>query len=567
MKWEFKNSLTEPGVINDFSKKFNIGYVFSSILLNREIDTEEKLRGYISKSLEFVHDPSLLPDVLPACERIIKAISEKEKIVIYGDYDVDGTTSVALLYSFLLQNGANADYYIPDRMTEGYGLNIKAINKISKSGARLLITVDCGITSVGEVELAKAQKMDVIITDHHNCKEKIPAATAVINPKRPDSEYPFSQLAGVGVIFKTVLFLAKRLGQNTKEVFLKYAPLAAVGTVADVVDLRDENRIIVDRGLKCLEDSGFCGIDALLELSNGRSIDSSLISFFLAPRINAAGRMESAKEACELLLCKDTALAKKLAERLDEINRVRQETERKIYEDALSMISSDPDAANQRIIVLAKEGWHHGVIGIVASKITEQFYKPCILLSCRDGIATGSGRSVEGINLFEALSRTESRLTRFGGHALAAGLTLNMSDFEAFKKDINEYIEKACPDIPEKKLSIDCSVQPSFLTLQNANGLKIFEPFGAANEKPVFALFGVSVVSASAIGAEQTHLRLVLDAKGTKINAVGFSLGRLAQNLTPGLAVDVAFNLEVNSYQGNESVQLILKDIKKSERK
>lgn len=567
MKWEFKNSLTEPGVINDFSKKFNIGYVFSSILLNREIDTEEKLKGYISKSLEFVHDPSLLPDILPASERIIKAISEKEKIVIYGDYDVDGTTSVTLLYSFLVQNGANVDYYIPDRMAEGYGLNIKAINKISKSGAKLLITVDCGITSVGEVELAKAQKMDVIITDHHNCKEKIPAATAVINPKRPDSEYPFSQLAGVGVIFKTVLFLAKKLGLNTKEVFLKYAPLAAVGTVADVVDLRDENRIIVDRGLKCLESSGFCGIDALLELSNGRSIDSSLISFFLAPRINAAGRMESAKEACELLLCNDMTLAKKLAERLDEINRVRQETERKIYEEALSLISSDPDISNKRIIVLAKEGWHHGVIGIVASKITEQFYKPCILLACEGNTAKGSGRSVEGINLFDALSHTENRLTRFGGHALAAGLSLNMSDFEAFKKEINEYIEKSCPDIPEKKLSVDCSVQPSFLTLQNAKQLKIFEPFGMANEKPVFALFGASVVSASAIGAEQTHLRLVLDASGTRINAVGFSLGRLAQYLTPGLAVDIAFNLEVNSYQGNESVQLILKDIKKSERK
>lgn len=568
MKWEFRSSLTDPGVINAFSKKFNIGYVFSSILLNRGIDTEEKLKSYISKSLEFVCDPSLLPDVVPACERIIKAISEREKIVIYGDYDVDGTTSVALLYSFLTECGANVDYYIPDRMTEGYGLNIKAINKISKSGTGLLITVDCGITSVGEVELAKAQKMDVIITDHHSCKEKLPAATAVINPKRPDSEYPFSQLAGVGVIFKTVLFIAKKMGLNTKEMFLKYAPLAAIGTVADIVDLRDENRIIVDRGLKYLEHSGFCGIDALLELSGGRSVDSTLISFFIAPRINAAGRMEHAKRACELLLCKDMPTARALAAELDKINRSRQETESKIYEEAVSMISADPDIDGKRIIVLAGEGWHCGVIGIVASKITERFYKPCILLSYDEsGAATGSGRSVEGINLFEALSHTESRLIRFGGHALAAGLSLNMSDFELFKREINEYIEKVCPDIPEKKLLIDCSVQPSFLTLQNAKQLRIFEPFGMANEKPVFALLGTRIASASAVGADGAHLRLAVDVGDKRINAVGFSLGRLAQQLPSGLTVDIAFNLDVNSWQGNEDIQLIIKDIKKSERK
>lgn len=568
IKWEFKNAQLEPDVINEFSKQFNIGYVFSTILLNRGINTEDELKTYISKSLEFVHNPMLLPDIDAACERIISAISKKEKIVIFGDYDVDGITSVSLLYSFLKDNGADVDFYIPDRATEGYGLNIKAINKISKLGTKLLITVDCGITAVGEVELAKAQKMDIIITDHHTCKEKIPNALAVINPKRADSSYPFTQLAGVGVIFKTVLAIAKKMGQNTKDIFLKYVPLAAIGTVADVVDLQSENRIIVDRGIKFLKNSGMCGINALLEVAGNKPIDSTFIAFSIAPRINAAGRMESAKTACELLLSENMETALGLAQKLDKINQRRQLCEKEIYEEALEMISGDSGFENKRIIVLAKKDWHHGVIGIVASKITEQFYKPCILLSYdENGKAKGSGRSVEGINLFDALSSTENLLTQFGGHALAAGLSLNMSEFDEFCKKINEYILKTYPDQPEKTLSIDCSVPPSFLTLENAKQLKVFEPYGMANEKPVFAMHNVKVMGAFAIGQEQKHLSLTIESGGKNFKAVGFFFGHLAPYLTPNIEIDLAFNLEINLWQGEESVQLIIKDIKKSERK
>ena len=567
IKWEFKNAQLEPDKINEFSKQFNIGYVFSTVLLNRGIDTEEELRRYISKSLEFVYDPNLLPDIEPACERIISAISAKEKIVIYGDYDVDGITSVSLLYSFLKDNGADVDYYIPDRVTEGYGLNIKAINKISKLGTKLLITVDCGITSVGEVELAKAQKMDVIITDHHTCKEKLPNARAVINPKRADSDYPFAHLAGVGVIFKTVLAIAKKMGLNTKDVFLKYVPLAAIGTVADVVDLQSENRIIVDRGLKQLKNSSLCGINALLEVLGNRPVDSTSIAFSIAPRINAAGRMESAKTACELLLSDNPQTALNLAQNLDKINQRRQLTEKEIYEEALELISNDADFENKRIIVLAKKDWHHGVIGIVASKITEQFYKPCILLSYDEtGKAKGSGRSVEGINLFDALTATEDLLTQFGGHALAAGLSLNMSEFDEFSKKINEYIKKSYPELPEKSLSIDCSVPPSFITLVNAKQLTRFEPYGMANEKPVFAMNNVKVLHANAIGQEQNHLSLSVESSGKTFRAVGFFFGHLAPYLTPNTEIDIAFNLDINSWQGAESCQLVIKDIKKSER-
>ena len=566
IKWEFKNRLLEPEKINEFSKQFNIGYVFSTVLLNRGINTEQDLKRYVSKSLEFVHNPDLLPDIDTACQRIIEAISKKEKIVIYGDYDVDGVTSVSLLYSFLKENNADVEYYIPQRFSEGYGLNIKAINKISKLGTKLLITVDCGIASIGEVELAKAQKMDVIITDHHTCKEKLPNALAVINPKRKDSEYPFPSLAGVGVIFKTVLALSKKMGLNTKDTFLKYAPLAAIGTVADVVDLQDENRIIVDRGLKNLNNSSF-GINALLEIANSqnRSIDSSFIAFSLAPRINAAGRMENATTALELLLSDNMATAKEMAQNLDIINQTRQAIEKEIYDEALAMIT--PDIENKRIIVLAKKDWHHGVIGIVASKLTDLFYKPCILLSYDEsGKAKGSGRSVEGISLYDALLSTEELLTQFGGHSQAAGLSLNMSEFDEFYKRINEYILKTYPEEPTKTLDIDCSVPPSFITCENAKQLTVFEPFGMANEKPVFALNNVKVISANTMGIEQKHLNLTVESGGKTLKAVGFFFGHLVPYLTPNTYIDIAFNLDLNVWQGEESPRLTIKDIKKSER-
>ncbi len=566
IKWEYKNQKLAPDEINNFSRQFKIGYVFSTVLLSRGINSEEQLKKYFNKSLEFVHNPCLLPDIEIATQRITNAIENKEKIVIYGDYDVDGVTSVSLFYSFLKSCGADVSFYIPERISEGYGLNIKAINRLSKLGTKLLITVDCGIASVGEVELAKVQKMDVIITDHHTCKEKIPDALAVINPKRSDSEYPFSELAGVGVVFKTVLAIAKGLGQNTKECFLKYAPLAAIGTVADVVELQDENRIIVDRGLKSLKNS-YLGIDALLKVSGAfeKSVDSETIAFSLAPRINAAGRMERAQIAADLLLCDNDNIALELAEKLNTINQTRQQTERRIYDEAIEMLSADETLESKRIIILAKQNWHHGVIGIVASKITEQFHKPCILLTYDDdNKLKGSGRSVEGINLFDALSDSEELLTQFGGHSLAAGLSLNLSELAEFSKRIDEYIKKTYPEEPIKTLSVDCSVPPSFITLENAKQLSLFEPFGMGNEKPIFAMNNVKVVNSSAIGADNRHLSLTIDIGGKIVRAIGFSFGPLLKYMSEGTVIDIAFNLDVNSWRGEESVQLMLKDIKKS---
>jgi len=567
VKWNFKSSGLEPSKINTFSKQFSLSYVMSAVLLNRGIETEEQLKEYIGKTLDGVHNPMLLPDMEKAAGRIVKAIEDKEKIVVYGDYDVDGVTSTALLYGFLRDNGADAEYYIPDRITEGYGLNIKAINKISKKGTGLLLTVDCGITSIGEVELAKAQKMEVIITDHHTCKERLPEAFAVVNPKRPDSEYPFRYLAGVGVAFKLVLAVTILMGKSTKECFDKYVELAAVGTIADVVELKGENRIIADRGIKHLTNSTSEGIKALLEISGagGKPVNSTTVAFMLAPRINAAGRMENASAAAELLLSDSHLDAYNRAIQLDGLNRERQNVERQIYNEAVEMLRSDPALAERKIIVLSKEGWHHGVIGIVASKITEAFYKPCILIATEEnGKGKGSGRSVEGINLFDALTACEDCLTQFGGHALAAGLSLDMKDFDEFSEKINKYIAENVKEEPQKTLDIDCTVPSSFITIANAKQLERLEPFGMSNEKPVFAMCGVKVNEATTMGTDNKHLRLKIEAGGRIFEAVGFSFGHFAKYLTPGRMIDIAFNLDINTYQNTERVQLLLKDIRSS---
>ena len=564
IEWIYKNSQIEPSVINEFSQQFKIGYVFSTILLNRGIKTEEDLKKYFTKSLEFVHNPNLLPDIEAAVKRIKQAIENNEKIVIYGDYDVDGVTAVSILYSFLKEQNADVSYYIPDRMTEGYGLNIKAINKISKLGTNLLITVDCGISSVGEVELAKVQKMDVIITDHHNCKEKLPNALAVINPKRKDSQYPFSDLCGAGVIFKTVLALAKEFGLSTKDCFLKYSPLAAIATIADVVDLKDENRIIVDRGLKSIKTSDFIGLTSLIKIAGvlEKPINTTTVAFTLSPRINAAGRINSALLSCELLLTKNIYDADIIADELNEINEERRIIEKRIYREAVDLILREKDFFHQRIIVLSKEGWHHGVIGIVAAKICEEFNKPTILLSCdKSGVLKGSGRSIDDINLFDSISHCEELLTQFGGHSLAAGLTLEMSNFDEFKKKINEYIKNTYPEMPKRKLSVECSVPPSFITVENAKRLLSFEPFGMANEKPVFVLKNAKVVSCTIMGNGE-HMHLIIEAGGKTYKAAGFRLAELVVDCKPDTYIDIAFCLEVNSWRGKENAELIVKDIK-----
>lgn len=564
-KWEYRNKALTQEQINKISEKYKIPRIISTIIQNREIP-ENEIESYLTKSMKNIISPYDMLDMDKAVERIYNAITNKEKIVIYGDYDVDGITSTALIYDFLKSNGSDVSYYIPDRRDEGYGINIMAINKLSRANNKLMITVDCGITAVGEVEFAKLQGMDVIITDHHTCKERIPtAAEAVINPKREDDDYPFKALAGVGVAFKLVLALAIKLGLNTNQCFNKYIDIVAIGTIADVVSLTSENRIIVNKGIAALQNSTRPGVKALLEVSGALSkpITPVTVGFSLAPRLNAAGRLSCATTSVELLLEKDYSKAMEIAISLDEENKKRQEMEKTIFNEALEMINADINFDKKRVIVLAKEDWHHGVIGIVASKLNEMFYKPCILISHSNGIGKGSGRSIPSMNLFDALSHCSDTLLDFGGHAIAAGLSINMSDFDSFSEKINKYAASTLTDddmIPN--LKIDCPLSSRSINLPNAKLISRLEPFGTGNEKPVFSLLGAEVVAISAVGNDKQHLKMRIAKDNISVNCIGFGMANYTEKINIKSIIDIAFTLEINNFMNNESVQLTLKDIK-----
>lgn len=562
--WKYRDKQLKKEDVLAFSERFNLPYEMAVLLLLRGISDEKDITLYMNKGLDGIHSPFLLNDMEAACDRIIKAINDKEKITVYGDYDVDGITATTVLTDFLASVGAEVDYYIPNRFSEGYGLNILAVNKIARNGAKLMITVDCGISSIGEIEFAKTQKLDVIVTDHHSCKTEIPKAIAVINPKRTDSDYPFSGLAGVGVAFKLVLALAKNLKLSTKDIFLKYADLVAIGTIADVVPLLDENRIIADRGLKIIQNTQNFGIKALLEVSGckDKEITASLVAFSLAPRINAAGRMEKASLAVDLFKSKSYEEASELAEHLDNLNKTRRSIEQKIYDEA-DDIAVKLD--NPLVYVLKAEGWHHGVIGIVASRLCEKFSRPCILLSEENGKCKGSGRSIDGFNLFDALSDSEEILTAFGGHAQAAGLSVKSEDVEAFTKRINAYAKKIITaEMLVPVLSVDCEINPGHITLDWAKALKKLEPFGCDNEAPVFSVSNVKILSHGTMGADKQHLYMRIGKDEKIFSAVGFGMGGLSQELFQGEMADIAFTMNINTYNSTETVQLLMKDIKKS---
>ncbi len=564
--WVYKNTSINKETLKKLSA--SMSPVIATLLLNRGISDPDSIQVYFKKPLNLIPSPFLLEGVSEATDRIVSAIENNEKIVVYGDYDVDGITATVLLYKFLLSQNANVSYYIPTRADEGYGINILALNKIIKSGAKLLVTVDCGITAVGEVEFAKLQGLDIIITDHHTPQEKIPKAFSVINPKLPNSSYPFCDLAGVGVAFKLALGIAVKLKLDTNKVFSDYSELCAIGTVADLVPLTGENRIIVDRGLKSLRNgTKNLGIRALLEICGIKpeDINSSTIAFSIAPRLNASGRLSSASVSVELLLSNNYDDARKTAISLDEENKQRRQTEQEIFEEALELIENDAEFDKKKVIVLHKEGWHQGVIGIVASRICEKFYRPAIMISVSDGVGKGSGRSIQNFNLFEGLDDASDFLTSFGGHSVAAGINIKASDIESFSKHINKYAGKVLKDedfIPV--LNIDCEIQPSTITVNNIKFLENLEPFGMKNEAPVFSMCDVTLKSIYEIGAEKKHIRLTVLKNGVEFNCIGFSMAELTSSFKQGDVLDIAFSMAINNYQNRELIQLRLKDIKKS---
>ena len=539
-------------------------YLVSSVLASRGVSCPEQATEFLTQETTLVHSPFLMKDMDKAVARIDRALSDGERIAIFGDYDVDGITATCIMVDYLKGRGADVVHYIPRRIEDGYGLSCEAIEGLRRGGATLLVTVDCGITGVDEVAFARSIGMDVVVTDHHECKETLPVAAAVVDPRRTDCEYPFKHLAGCGVALKLVLALG---GPDREEaLFSRYCTLAAIGTVADVMQMTGENRTIVSRGLASLDRSDFIGLHALLKEAGlaGREISSVQIGFVLAPRINAAGRMGAADMAADLLLCQDAAQAEELAKSLCALNRERQSVEQTIYSQAEAMIEELPED-QRRALVLASETWHQGVVGIVASRLSEKYSRPSFMIHLNGGVGKGSCRSWGGFNLFAALESCSDLLLGFGGHELAAGFTIDEANIPAFRARMNQYAaEYWVGKAPESALEVDVELrQPGRVTLQEVEALAALEPYGSGNARPLFCLMGATLLRTQNVG-QNRHLKLRLGKGNAQFDGIFFSTTSAACGCAEGDRVDAAFYLQVNEFRGSRTVQLQMVDIRPS---
>ena len=535
----------------------------AAVLCARGVDTAPAASAFLAHGPNLLHDPFLLRDMEKAVERISRAIREQETLAVYGDYDVDGITATCLLTQFLRTLGGQVVSYIPDRTEEGYGLNNHAIDALARQGVTLIVTVDCGITAAQEVEYARALGVDVVITDHHQCKEVLPQAVAVVDPRRPDCSYPFPDLAGVGVALK--LALALTAPAQRPQVLLDYSELAAIGTVADVMLLQGENRALVHLGLERLADCSRPGLQALLREAGcprGQVPTTVTIGYGLAPRINAAGRMEQAGTALELLLTQDPQRGQELAQELCQLNRLRQAIELEIFQHCDQLLTHTP-ALSAPVIVLAGEGWHQGVIGIVASRLAEKYACPAFMISLDGDKGKGSCRSFGGFNLFGALERCAPLLDSYGGHELAAGFSIRRDNIPAFRAALCQLVEEFAGHQPmESSLDVDCEIPHcSLLSTQDVESLSLLEPFGSGNPKPVFLLRSVCVLSHTDVGGGR-HLKLRLRRDGVVMDAIFFSANTAACGIENGQRLDIAFTLQINQFRGNRTVQLQLCDLR-----
>ncbi len=594
-KWVIKNTVTSESSVKsrEISQELGINPIISSLLYARGYETVESAKKFIYMESEVLTDPYKMADMSLAVDRISQAIKSREKITIYGDYDVDGVTSVCTLYLYLKANGADVDYYIPNRIGEGYGVSVQAIEALSKSGTKLIITVDTGITADEEVEFAKTLGVEFVVTDHHECRQVLPRACAVVNPHRPDCPSSFKELAGVGVVFKLLCACEERFrGKNSAEAALsivsQYGDLVAIGTIADVMPIKEENRLIVSYGLSMIERSPRLGVMALIDASVGKNelqrnankrkrtkITSGYIGYTLAPRINAAGRIRSAAIAVELFLSDDYEKAYAIAVELCEANKERQNEENRIIEEAYKMIEKN-GYDKMPVIVLDADSWHHGVIGIVSSRITEKYAKPSILISFEgndenvpynEAVGKGSGRSIKGMNLVDALCYCKDDLVKFGGHELAAGLSVTRDKLDVFRSKINEYAVSALSEedmIPSVEADLEISLAEADIDL--ADGLHILEPYGIGNPMPSFVVRNITLSELSPV-SEGKHTRLAFTDDQRSVVGMYFSCRPETLGLYVGDSVDVLFNIDVNEWKGRRSVQLIVRDIKQSEAK
>ena len=559
-KWQIYETNEEK--VQEMQEKYRLNKLLATILANRNITTQEQIRLFLEPTRHDFHNPFLIKDMEKSVERIKKAIKEQEKVIIYGDYDVDGITSITVLKSFLEDRGLKVGFYIPNRLEEGYGLNKEAIKKIKEQECKLMITVDCGISAIEEIEYANSLGIETIITDHHEPANELPKAFAVIDNKRKDSQYPFRDLAGVGVVFKLIQAIGIKLELKEEE-YLKYLDIVCIGTISDIVPLIDENRVIAKLGMMLITQTKNVGLRSVLKSSGHSRIDSNTISFGIAPRINACGRMGKAEEALELLLSKNINYVTELTQKLNEHNRIRQETEKSIFESAVKKIEKEHLNENNTIVV-GGENWHHGVIGIVSSKITEMYFKPSILLSFEeDGIGKGSGRSIPGFDLHEALMKCTDTIEKFGGHSMAVGVTIKKENFEKFKNEFEKIAKESKTDEIIPVIQVDSKIDLKDINKEMVESLKMLEPFGEANRMPVFAFKNLKIDSIRAL-SEGKHLKLTLKDNNLIVNAIGFNLGNLAEDFKIGDKIDIVGVLEINSFNGQESVQINIKDIMKS---
>ena len=540
-------------------ERAGIPSLLACVLSARGVTEPEQAWKLLTPGEEPLLDPMLLKDMDRAVLRVTRALKRGETIAVYGDYDVDGITATCLLADCLARLGGRVRSYIPDRLEEGYGLNEEAVLHLARQGVTLIITVDCGITAAREVEFARELGIDVVITDHHECKQAIPEAAAVVDPHRPDCPYPFKGLAGVGVALK--LAMAAAGPDRAGLVFREYADLAAVGTVADVMPMTGENRTIVQTGLAALAHPRRVGLAQLMEEAGlgDKPVTSVSIGYTLAPRINAAGRMGQADLAAELLLTRDPGRAAALAQELCALNRERQTIECEIFQECVQRLERRPQSG---VILLADEHWHQGVVGIVASRLTEKYSCPAFMVCLDQGMGKGSCRSWGGVNLFHLLTQCQDLLEGFGGHAMAAGFTVREENIPALERRLRQLVleEQAGEELPSL-LEIDAAVLPQELTVEAVEALDALEPCGAGNPRPVLVLTGAHVISAAQVGRGR-HLKLRLEGRGVPLDAIFFSVDGSELGLTPGCRVDVAFYPQINDFRGVRSVQLQVVDLR-----
>jgi len=564
MRWSLLNP--DQNTVSSVKKAFRTSEVIARVLANRNILNPNLARPFFTPNLDMLHNPYLMQDMDKAVERVLTNINSGKPIMVFGDYDVDGTTGAASLYLAFQKFGADVTYYIPDREKEGYGLSYHGIEVAKDIGIDLIITCDCGINAFVQVDFANEQNIDIIITDHHTTDTELPKAHAILNPKREDCEYPFKGLCGGGVAFKLITAIGNELNIPLTD-YEEIIPLITLGTAADVVPIKDENRVIVHHGLNILENLEKPGLKTLLELAGLKGhISVGQLVFSIAPRINAAGRIGDANRAVELLVTDDQDKARLLAKELDNENKRRQIIQQAVVDEALLKVNAEADLKNENALVLANAGWHPGVVGIVASKIKEEFNRPTIIIALENGSGKGSARSVAGFDLYEALTACKTHLDDYGGHPMAAGLTLSNKKLEDFKKAfINFANERLTEENLQATLTLDSEIALQDITPRFMEFLDKLSPYGPGNMRPKFAIRNAEIAGApKVIGKTGEHIRFKIRQGLKSCSAVGFGLSNKYEMLITGQPVDIACVVETNEWQGNTSIQMNVRDIKQA---